>query len=255
MCLILFAYKVHPRYPLIVAANRDESYERPTSPAHFWEDEPAILAGRDLEKMGTWMGVTKFGRFAALTNFRDPKEMQATGKLSRGELVADFLRGKATPEEYMNAAAQKGSLYPGFNFLAGDQSSLYYFSNIEGVVREVAPGIHGVSNHLLNTSWPKVERGKRGLEQLIHKEDATLKTDLFFLLKNADPANDADLPDTGVGLELERMLSPMFIKSEGYGTRCSTVLLMEEGQLSYTERTFQADSYTERDFSISLKRE
>ncbi|WP_043931455.1 NRDE family protein [Bacillus sp. EB01] len=252
MCLILFAYKVHPRYPLIVASNRDESYERPTAAAHFWEDQPHLLAGRDLEKLGTWMGVTKLGRFAALTNFRDPKEMKATGQLSRGELVADFLRGKASPENYLKAAAQKGSLYPGFNLLAGDQSNLYYYSNIEGVIREVPPGIHGVSNHLLNTPWPKVERGKKGLESILDKEGAALKIALFQLLKNTDPAEDADLPDTGVGLELERMLSPMFIRSKGYGTRCSTILLMEGDRLSYTERIYDPKGNTEKDFSINF---
>ncbi|WP_053365347.1 NRDE family protein [Bacillus sp. FJAT-27245] len=252
MCLILFAYKAHPRYRLIVAANRDESYARPTASADFWEDEPKILAGRDLEKMGTWMGVSTDGRFAALTNYRDPGQMNAAGKLSRGELVAGFLKGGMASGDYMSGLAATGDLYPGYNLLADDGKSLHYFSNMEGVAREVGPGIHGVSNHLLNTPWPKVIRGKKGLGELLKLDADGLEQALFGLLRHADPAPDVDLPDTGIGLEWERILSPLFIRSEGYGTRCSTVLLLGDEELSYTERVYDGEEYTENRFKLPL---
>lgn len=253
LCLILFAYKAHPKYKLIVAANRDESYARPTAPAAFWEDEPNLLAGRDLEKLGTWMGVTRDGKFAALTNFRDPKQMSVTGKRSRGELVADFLKGAMPANGYMERLEASKASYPGYNLLAGDTTGLYSYSNIEDEVREVEPGIHGLSNHLLNTPWPKVERGKKSLMELLQTVGRDLPDRLFSLLQHAEPAPDADLPDTGIGLEWERLLSPLFIRSEGYGTRCSTVLLMEEDQLSYIERIYEGNGFTEKEFTVPFK--
>lgn len=253
MCLIVFAYKAHPRYRLIVAANRDESYARPTARADFWEDEPKILAGRDLEKMGTWMGVSTDGRFAALTNYRDPKQMNAAGKRSRGELAADFLKSGMDSGEYMTGLTATGNLYPGYNLLVDDGENLFYFSNMDGVVREVEPGIHGVSNHLLNTPWPKVTRGKRGLEELLERDEGGLEQALFTLLQHAEPAPDADLPDTGIGINWERVLSPLFIRSERYGTRCSTVLLMGENELLYTERVYNGEGFAENGFKLPLK--
>lgn len=240
MCLILFAYQAHPKYSYIVASNRDEFYQRPTAQAAYWQDEPTILAGRDLEKMGTWMGVSKSGRFAALTNYRDPKE-EIEGKQSRGELVADYLKGKEHPEVYLSRTVEKSGLYPGYNLLAGTSNELFYHTNIGNKVQRVAPGIHGLSNHLLNTNWPKVNKGKRGLKEIVQTpmEDKKMVESLFALLQNADQAPDELLPKTGVPLELERMLSPMFIKSEGYGTRCSTVLLMNEKNVHYFERTYE----------------
>jgi uncharacterized protein with NRDE domain len=160
MCLILFAYRTHPMYPLIVAANRDEFLKRRTAPAQYWEDAPHILAGRDLEKMGTWMGISTIGQFAALTNYRDPNE-KTEGNRSRGELVADFLKINANPGSYMEKLTEKREMYPGFNLLAGNVDELFYYSNIENKVYKLEPGIYGISNHLLNTSWPKVERAGR----------------------------------------------------------------------------------------------
>ncbi|KON86333.1 hypothetical protein AF332_05535 [Sporosarcina globispora] len=249
MCLILFAYKVHPAYKLIVAANRDEFYERPTAPAHFWEDHPAILAGRDLSKMGTWMGVTKNGRFAALTNYRDPSEV-AEGKRSRGDLVADFLKGSDLPADFMIMASENRSSYPGYNLLAGNLDELYYYSNVEDRIEQLQPGVYGVSNHVLNTAWPKVKKGKKGLLKLIENASGNLTEDLFTLLQNADPAPDDMLPKTGVSLEWERILSPLFIKSEGYGTRSSTVMLMSEYEIFYRERVHIGDSPQDQEFII-----
>lgn len=251
MCLILFAYKVHPEYRLIVAANRDEFYGRPTALAYYWEDHPNILAGRDLEKMGTWMGVTTSGRFAALTNYRDPKET-VEGKRSRGEMVAGFLQGRDTPFEYMKKAAADANNYPGYNLLADDGENLYYYSNIENEIKKLSPGIYGVSNHLLNTEWPKVKRGKEGLAAIIKGKNEELSSDLFKLLQNADQAPDEFLPNTGVPIEWERMLSPLFIQSEGYGTRSSTVLFMKDDKIDFIERVYSVDSFSSNRFEIKI---
>ncbi|URT70459.1 NRDE family protein [Cytobacillus firmus] len=249
MCLILFAYKAHPKYKLIVAANRDEFYERPTAPAHFWEDHPHILAGRDLRKMGTWMGITKNGRFAALTNYRDPNEV-TEGKRSRGDLVGDFLIGSASPADFMNRASEHRSSYPGYNLLAGNLEELFYYSNVEDRVELLQPGIYGVSNHVLDTEWPKVKKGKEGLSALLDNAEGSLTEELFTLLRNADPAPDELLPKTGVSLEWERMLSPLFIKSDGYGTRSSTVLLMSKDEIFYKERIHIGDERQEQEFIL-----
>lgn len=252
MCLILFAYQEHPTYKLIVAANRDEFYERPTAAVHYWDDYPYILAGRDLKMMGTWMGVTKQGRFSALTNYRDPRETTA-GKRSRGELVADFLKGNDYPEKYMNKIAKNYDLYPGYNLLAGDLNHLYYYSNIENKIQQLKPGFYGVSNHLLNTNWPKVRKGKKGLATIIHQKDRNVLVDeLFSLLENAEAAPDDQLPHTGVSLEWERLLSPMFIKSAAYGTRSSTILLMADHELYYHERVYSKEGLQNNMFIIPL---
>ncbi|WP_079510188.1 NRDE family protein [Mesobacillus jeotgali] len=251
MCLILFAYKGHPRYKLVIAANRDEAYARETAPAHFWEDAPELLAGRDLVKMGTWMGVTANGRFAALTNYRDPSE-QTAGKRTRGELVADYLKGTVKPEMYLQKMAQLRHEYPGYNLLTGDLQELYYYSNTADKLLRVEPGIHGVSNHLLDTDWPKVEKGKEGLKKILTEDSTDLPDSLFSLLENADPAPDHLLPSTGVSLEWERLLSPMFIKSEGYGTISSTVILMNDREIYFNERVFKEDQRSNQEFLITL---
>lgn len=251
MCLILFAYHVHEKYKLIVAANRDEFYDRPTSPVHYWEDHPHILAGRDLSKMGTWMGVTKAGRFAALTNYRNPKE-KTNGKRSRGELVADFLKGHDNPENFMLNIAEKRELYPGFNLLVGDTKQLYYYSNMEDKIQRLESGIYGVSNHLLNSEWPKVKSGKKGLSRIINEENGDLTERLLTLLQQADPAPDELLPKTGVSLELERSLSPIFIQSEGYGTRSSTVVLISDEEIHLGERIYSKEGITDQHYSMTL---
>ncbi len=251
MCLILFAYRAHKTYKLIVAANRDEFYNRPTAPVHFWEDDSHILAGRDLYKMGTWMGVTKAGRFAALTNYRNPKE-KTEGKRSRGELVADFLKDNKQPEYYMHEVAKKRNVYPGFNLLAGDANELYYYSNIQDKVQKLEPGIYGVSNHLLNSEWPKVKQGKEGLSRIISESSGDMAELLLELLQTADRAPDEMLPHTGVSLEWERILSPIFIKSESYGTRSSSVVLISEENIYFRERVYSKEGMEDRQFRILL---
>ena len=251
MCLILFAYQVHPVYKLIVAANRDEFLGRPTAPVHYWEDRPDILAGRDLEKMGTWMGVATTGRFAALTNYRDPKEV-TVGKRSRGELVADALKHKGNVKDYMQSLVEKKDRYPGYNLLTGDRTDLYYYSNKGQGLQKVGPGIYGVSNHLLNTDWPKVQKGKEGMSKVINGCQDELIEKLLNMLQNADEAPDELLPDTGVSIEWERKLSPLFIKSENYGTRSSTVLLMSDQEIQYVERVFSTEGISEQQYTVKL---
>jgi uncharacterized protein with NRDE domain len=251
MCLILFAYQVHPVYKLIVAANRDEFLGRPTAPVHYWEDRPDILAGRDLEKMGTWMGVATTGRFAALTNYRDPKEV-TEGKRSRGELVADALKHKGNVKDYMQSLVEKKDRYPGYNLLTGDRTDLYYYSNKGQGLQKVGPGIYGVSNHLLNTDWPKVQKGKEGMSKVINGSQEELIEKLLNMLQNADEAPDELLPNTGVSIEWERKLSPLFIKSENYGTRSSTVLLMSDQEIQYVERVFSTEGISEQQYTMKL---
>lgn len=251
MCLILFAYRAHLKYKLIVAANRDEFYERPTAPTHYWEDYPHILAGRDLNKMGTWMGVTKAGRFAALTNYRNPEE-KTDEKRSRGELVGDFLKCDVHSEDYMQKVVENRKLYSGYNLLVGDTNELYYYSNIEDKLLRVEPGIYGLSNKLLNTDWPKVKRGKERLSKIMCENNETMVDQLMACLQNTDPAPDEILPNTGVSLEWERILSPMFIKSESYGTRSSTVLLMTDEEVYYNERVYSKEGINDQQYTIKL---
>lgn len=243
MCLILFAYQVHPDYPLIVAANRDEEYKRKTAAAHFWGDEPTILAGRDLEKMGTWMGVTKTGRFSALTNYRDFSE-KTEGKRSRGELVVQALLDPRSPAEFIQSLTEKKELYPGYNILVGDVRQLYYYSNRGGEPIALRPGIYGLSNHLLDTPWPKVVKGKRGLEQALELPKGKMIEELFAILQDREPFPDKDLPDTGIPFELERALSPLYIQMDGYGTRSSTVILMNESEITFIEKSKETREYS-----------
>ncbi|MDO9515140.1 MAG: NRDE family protein, partial [Syntrophales bacterium] len=208
MCLILFSYRSHPTCPLILAANRDEFYERPTAPASFWKEAPDMLAGRDLKDGGTWLGITKSGRMAAITNYRDPRTLKE-GVPSRGGLVSGFLRGDETPGEYIRRIRRGSDRYNGFNLILGDGSGLFCFSNITDVFQEISPGTHGISNHFLDTPWPKVKRGTHLLDGLISRCQDPLTDEIFQILADTSRPDDRDLPDTGVGLVWERMLSSL----------------------------------------------
>ena len=235
MCLILFAHGAHADYPLVIAANRDEYYRRPTAKAAFWQDHPHILAGRDLECMGTWLGVTRRGRFAALTNFRDPGERK-TDAPSRGQLVSGFLVAEREPREYLEEVATLAPRYNGFSLLAGDIDGVFYFSSRTGSVQPVPPGIHGLSNHLLDTPWPKVAQGKQRLQAALTLEPSAEA--LLQLLHDREPAAQSELPDTGIGVEMERVLSSALIVSPQYGTRASTAVLFgRDGDVDFSERT------------------
>ncbi|HBG05110.1 MAG: hypothetical protein A2075_24160 [Geobacteraceae bacterium GWC2_58_44] len=237
MCTLLLAYQVHPRYPLILAVNRDEFYQRPTAAAAYWEDAAHLFAGRDLVHGGTWLGVTSTGRIAALTNYRQPKLPGVHGR-SRGELVSEFLKGETTAEEYLERLRGKGVHYSGYNLLLGDPGRLYCYSNKSDEIVTIPPGVHGLSNHLLNTPWPKVLRGKASLARVLGAGDFSAE-ELFAILADSSKAPDDQLPDTGVGLETERLLSSIFITGERYGTRSSSILLVDrDGQATFVERSF-----------------
>jgi uncharacterized protein with NRDE domain len=225
MCLIVFAWKVVPGIPLLAAANRDEFYERPAAPAAWWEDQAHIYAGRDLRGGGTWMGVTREGRFAAITNIRAPSEKRDIVP-SRGEIVAGFLSGIASPQQFVDDLAPRAGQYNGFNLLVGNREELVWYSNgspddaRNG--KPLAPGVYGLSNGSLDSPWPKVVRTKAQFSSLLCQgapEDA-----YFEMLADTSQAPDCRLPSTGVGLEWERILSSVCIESPAYGTRSSTVV-------------------------------
>ncbi|SNB47779.1 NRDE family protein [Geobacter sp. DSM 9736] len=238
MCLILFANEVHPRYQLIIAANRDEFYERPTAPAAFWNTSPDILAGKDLRGGGTWLGISRCGRFAAITNYREHPHHHEGAK-SRGLLPLDFLRGNMSEERYLSTVTEKGADFSGFNLIFGTPGHICYATNRGDSIARIPPGIHGLSNHLLDTPWPKVRRGAAALADALSGEGAQIAERLFSILADRFLPPDNELPETGFGLEWERILSPPFITSPAYGTRASTVLLTSyDGSVSFIERTF-----------------
>lgn len=237
MCVIFFAYRQHAEYPLVLLANRDEFYARPTEAANYWNDFPEIFAGRDLVHGGTWLGVTKPGRFAAVTNFRDP--FAPTGTISRGNLVGDFLKSTDSVEEYLGKIRASAADFSGFNLLVGEinakNQTLGYYSNRAEEIKILAPGIYGLSNHLLDTPWRKVEKGKAELLKLIQN---TEKEKFFEILSDRSLAEDAELPDTGIGYEREKLLSAIFIETPVYGTRSSSVVLVDKNyEISLEERT------------------
>ena len=236
MCLILFAYQAHPLYPLIVAANRDEFYDRPAARAGWWEHQPGLLAGKDLQAGGAWMGVHRSGRFAAITNYREPGKVIA-GAPSRGDLVTAYLAGNGSPEAYLHDLSVRGGQYNGFNLLTGDAGQLHYYSNRAGKPQALTPGIYGLSNHLLNTPWPKIRKGKARLTHLLSTHFGP--ENLFEILLDRNMAPDHQLPETGVSMEWERMLSAMFIQSPVYGTRVSSVLMVDRhGEVYFEERAY-----------------
>jgi len=249
MCLILVAWQSHPEYPLVIAGNRDEFYARPAAPAHWWQDAPQVLAGRDLAEVigepGTWMGLTAEGRFAALTNYRAPSEKRIDAR-SRGELVSAFLRGSATPRDYLDDLAIDTSAYNGFNMLACDMHELWWYSNRckSREPQRLKPGLYGLSNALLDTPWPKVRSRVGALAEALAADTGlpTASAEPYLqLLADARQAPDWELPATGVAPEWEKLLSSAFIRSPSYGTRASTVLrVRHDGRFDLSERSFDA---------------
>lgn len=243
MCLIAFAYQVHPDYPLILAANRDEFYERPTTAAHFWNEEeaPHLLAGKDLEAGGTWMGVHTSHKWAALTNYRDPY-LKRDNPPSRGTIIPEYLQSSLNAAEYVQALNQHSDHFMGFNVLVGDSNELFHYSNASKFITPIQAGIHGVSNATLNTSWPKLDWAKSQLEKNIRANQLE-PNDFFAWLTNNEQAEDALLPETGIPYKWEKAVSSVFIKTESYGTRCSTILLIDkEGSIQFTERRYVPQS-------------
>lgn len=243
MCLIAFAYGVHKKYRLILSANRDKFFNRPTAPLNIWEDNPEIIGGRDLQQDGTWMGFNRNGRFAALTNVRNPASMKLDAR-SRGDLITSFLVFDADPFSYLKTVRNHVGDYNGFNLLAGDLENLFFISTTDQKIIKVQEGIHAVSNHTLNTPWVKVEIVKQGVKKILENETDNpdsfdIESNLYRMMRNNDIAPDEELPDTGVGIELERKLSPVFVSMKGYGTRSTSVVLWGiDGKLTFSEITW-----------------
>jgi uncharacterized protein with NRDE domain len=244
MCLIFVSFQQHPDFPLIVAANRDEFYGRPSTAIHQWQDNTDIIAGRDIEKGGTWLGISRKARFAAVTNFRNGQRPE--NKKSRGELVLKLLCAEQ-PETFIDKElAETASLYNDFNCRYYNQQKLYYFSNKnKDMVTTLQPGIYGLSNALLDTPWPKVTGGKTDFSKALEKgpdEEA-----LWKVLAENQPAADQDLPNTGVSLEWERILSPRFIRSQDYGTRSSTLVFWSRnGKVNLKERRYSTSGFLDQ---------
>ena len=245
MCLVIFAHRCQPDLPLVLAANRDEFYQRPTEPAGFWPDQPSLLAGRDLAQGGTWMGITRSGRFAAITNYRDPARA-APGPRSRGELTLEFLRGDSDPAAYLAGVAERADAYAGFNLLLGAGDELWYYSNsLDRATtnpRPLAPGIYGLSNALLDTPWPKVSLGKQRLGQLLAGAPPE-HAGLLEVVADRSLSDPEDLHPLGLDQEMDQLLSAQFITAAdyGYGTRSSTTLWVDgEGRVHWREVSFDA---------------
>jgi uncharacterized protein with NRDE domain len=241
MCLALIAYRAHPRYPLVLAANRDEFHARPAQALHWWNDGVRMLAGRDLQAGGSWLGLDGAGRIALVTNYRDPSVPPPEGT-SRGSLIGEFLGGTDSVSAFANATAARAGQFSGFNLLAMDRGGLAYVtSHPEPEARMLAPGIYGLSNRQLDTPWPKLLRARERFERELaadHPQPAALMR----LLSDRNTAADGELPDTGIGLEWERLLSSALIVSDSYGTRCSTVVLISgDGVVTVEERSYSTD--------------
>jgi len=254
MCLIVFALDCHPRYSLVLGANRDEYLERQAVPARFWNEAPHLLAGRDLQAGGSWLGITTGGKLAAVTNYRDMR-LQVAAPPSRGALVASFLKDEALAAADFHALLQRdGNSYDGFNFIYGSWRELHYFTNRGGSSGPVPAGIHALSNHLLDSPWPKVTAARERLTAILHGERIDPEAIIAAL---ADPAPFAAalLPDTGVGPERERLLSPLFIIDPLYATRCTTVILVSrDGEVTFIEKSHGIHPSTVR-FDFTLPRQ
>ncbi len=247
MCLIALAWRADARYPLAVAANRDEFHLRKTAAAAFWTDAPEVLAGRDLKEGGTWMGISLMGRFAAVTNRRSLAGVRA-GAPSRGHLVGDFVKSAAAPADYLATLTSRADAYSGFNLLALADNHLGYLANTPAAApRTLAPDLYALSNGTLDSDWPKMRRVRERLSELLgaHLPESTLAAELFVMLADRTPAEDEQLPDTGVGRTMERMLSAPFVCSPVYGTRSSTVVLVDaQGRGRFIEHRFKASGKT-----------
>ncbi len=238
MCLILLAWRVRPDYPLVLAANRDEFHQRVAAPAAWWSS-PRILAGRDLSAGGTWLAVTPDGRFAALTNYREPSRQRADAP-SRGSLPVRLLTQRLPAAQQLQELQRIAGDYNGFNVLFSDATQAAVFESVIGRGRVLEPGVYGLSNHVLDTPWPKVITAKAALASALTQlpeEHALLE-----LLRDDRAADDRELPRTGLTLDWERLLSSAFVRSPTYGTRCSTIVLIDRhGRARFTETTWNAD--------------
>jgi uncharacterized protein with NRDE domain len=242
MCLLLVSFQPDSEYPWVVASNRDEFLNRPTLAAHFWSDHPQILGGRDAKENGTWLAVTKSGKFAALTNYRDPTR-HAGGKKSRGWVVNDCLLARDPTERFLAKLMMRADEYNDFNLMVGTSRELFFYSNPHRSAQNLPPGVYGVSNQDLDSPWPKLNEAKYRFEKALTEPDDQTAERIFEILTNASRYEDSLLPDTGIGLEWERRLSSIFIPGPDYGTRSSTVISMaKSGRIRFEERTYEGDS-------------
>lgn len=253
MCLIFISTNNHPKYKLVIAANRDEFYTRKTASVTYWEDHPEVVGGRDLEANGTWMAMTKTGKVGMVTNYRDLKNINPKAP-SRGALVSDYLFNGSDSTDYLKDLHLKASNFNGFNLIVGKIDQLFYYSNYQSKIVKLTPGFYGLSNHLLDTPWPKVKKGKKKFQSILEKEEID-QVDIFELLRDEGTAPDDQLPDTGLDLERERALSAMFIKTPNYGSRCSTVVLVDnENKVTYSERVYdlKKSDFKQKDFQFEI---
>lgn len=254
MCLLLISHNTNPEFPFIVAANRDEFYSRPTEKAGFWKEYTGLLAGKDIEAGGTWLGITKSGRFAGITNYRDMRRIKENAP-TRGLLTLNFLVSGIPASQYGENLKKKAAEYNGYNLLFSDKENLFYFSNQTGELSRLDPGIYGLSNHLLDTPWPKVVQSKNAFIDAVSK-DKVIPEDLFNILSDDREAPDDQLPETGLSRELEKTVSPIFIKSDRYGTRSSTVILINSmNEVLFIEKSLDIGTgkWVESNFSFLLE--
>ena len=254
MCLIVLAWHQRRDAPLLLAANRDEFHARPSAAADFWTDEPGILAGRDLRAGGTWLGLGRGGRFATITNIRDPDGGSAAGRRSRGELVAEFLTSRESPQAFLRSVAARARDYQGFNLLVSDGASLWYLHGVGGAApRRLTPGLYGLSNAALDVPWPKVRRARHELETILHDPEPPGHAALAACLASRAVAPDRELHGHGLVGEMAQPLSAQFIVTPTYGTRCCTTLRwLADGRRELREESFDADGrcITTREFVL-----
>ncbi|MBF0225068.1 MAG: NRDE family protein [Desulfobacterales bacterium] len=255
MCSVFFAYNAHPDYFLILASNRDEFYSRPTLPLHRWQNSyntANIIAGKDIENQGTWLGITLQGRLSVLTNYREVK-FKPKSPPSRGLIVTDFLSSDENIFSWGKNLELQGSLHNGFNLIFADKQEFYYYSNRGSGIKKLEPGIYGLSNHLLDTPWPKIAQGKKVFESLIFDESRIDIDKIFDFLQDKSKPEDTLLPDTGVGLEWERILSSLFVQSPYYGTRSSSIVLIEKvGKVTFIEQTYMDNQKKRIEFCFNI---
>ncbi len=242
MCLIVFAIQAHPDYPFILAGNRDEFYDRPAESAAFWNTQPKILAGKDAKAGGTWLGVSEKGRIAALTNFRDINSIKENAP-SRGDIVKGILTTTASVPQFFEQLMHNAHNYNGFNLLAGTPDEFYYYSSVKNSYRKLLPGVYSISNAHLESNWPKSDWAEEEFTKILNTDART--NELFFdMLKNSKTYPIGILPKTGLPENMEVAVSAVFIKTENYGTRCSTLIKRNScGTTYFEERTYNpADS-------------
>lgn len=252
MCLISIAYQCHPKYKLILLANRDEFYQRPTKEAHWWDEDNTVFGGKDLQAGGSWLAVSKNGKIGAITNFRNPSRI-IKNKISRGQILGNYMLSDTSEKKYIDEISSLAESYEGYNLLFGNQDYLYHYSNINQKVTTISPGVHALSNHLLNTPWPKVEKAKKVMTELIEMGNTLNVETAFTLFSDKQIAPDDQLPDTGIGLSYERYLSSIFIDIPQYGTRATTLLLIDnENQVYFEEREYVLKTVSKASFQIKL---